>query len=207
MAKTGSASLMQLKNANNMAQVLDTLVQGASISSEDASRLTAFVQNSQQDSDEDVGAPAATVYQGQSGGIIQTLTDLLEKAESQLADARNKETANVHNFQLMEQGLKDEINFGEKEISEAKKSLASSQEALAGAEGDLARETKTLKEDESVLSTLHSDCLTYAQNYEAETKSRSEELAAIAEAKKVISSETVGAEGATYALNQVPTFA
>merc|ERR1719291_346936 len=142
MAKTGSASLMQLKNADNIAQVLDTLVQGASISSEDASRLTALVQSSQQDADEDVGAPAATVYKGQSGGIIQTLTDLLEKAQSQLADARNTETANVHNFQLMAQGLNDEIRFGKKEISEAKKSLAASQEALAGAEGDLARETK-----------------------------------------------------------------
>merc|ERR1719291_801674 len=207
MAKTGSASLMQLKNADNMAQVLDTLVKGASISSEDASRLTALVQSSQQDGDEDVGAPAATVYQGQSGGIIQTLTDLLEKAQGQLADARNKETTNVHNFELMQQGLKDEIKFGQKEISEAKKSLAGSQESLAAAEGDLALESKSLKEDESTLSTLHQDCLTYAQNYEAETKSRGEELAAIAEAKKVIQSETVGAEGATYALNQVPTFA
>merc|ERR1712217_849391 len=100
------------KNANNMAQVLDTLVKGASISSEDASRLTAFVQNSQQDSGKDVGAPAATVYKGQSGGIIQTLTDLLEKAQSQLADARSTETKNIHNFQLMDQGLKDEITFG-----------------------------------------------------------------------------------------------
>merc|ERR1719291_1279516 len=203
MAKTGSASLMQLKNADNMAQVLDTLVQGASISSEDASRLTALVQSSQQDGDEDVGAPAATVYKGQSGGIIQVLTDLLEKAQGQLADARNAETANVHNFELMRQGLKDEIKFGNKEISEAKKSLAGSQESLAAAEGDLALESKSLKEDESTLSTLHQDCLTYAQNYEAETKSRGEELAAIAEAKKVIQSETVGAEGATYGLNQV----
>merc|ERR1719291_1068713 len=203
MAKTGSASLMQLKNADNMAQVLDTLVKGASISSEDASRLTALVQSSQQDGDEDAGAPAATVYKGQSGGIIQTLTDLLEKAQGQLADARNAETKNVHNFELMQQGLKDEIRFGQKEISEAKKSLAGSQESKAAAEGDLGLESKSLKEDESTLSTLHQDCLTYAQNYEAETKSRGEELAAIAEAKKVIQSETVGAEGATYGLNQV----
>merc|ERR1719284_31460 len=203
MAKTGSASMMQLKNANNVAQVLDTLVQGASISSEDASRLTALIQSSQQDSDEDAGAPDATVYKGQSGGIIQTLTDLLEKAQGQLADARNVETKNVHNFQLMAQGLNDEITFGRKEISEAKKALAGSGEKKAAAEGDLAATTKTKKEDVSTLADLHQSCLTYAQNYEAETKSRGEELHAIAEAKKVISSETVGAEGATYGLNQV----
>merc|ERR1719291_1050966 len=203
MAKTGSASLMQLKNANNIAQVLDTLVQGASISSEDASRLTALVQSSQQESDEDVGAPDATVYKGQSGGIIQTLTDLLEKAQSQLADARNTETKNIHNFELMAQGLNDEIKFGKKEIAESKKALAGSGEKKASAEGDLAATSKTLKEDTSTLGDLHQSCLTYAQNYEAETKSRGEELQAIAEAKKVISSETVGAEGATYGLNQV----
>merc|ERR1719291_844559 len=203
MAKTGSASLMQLKNADNIAQVLDTLVQGASISSEDASRLTALVQSSQQDSDEDAGAPAATVYKGQSGGIIQTLTDLLEKAQSQLADARNTETQNIHNFELMAQGLNDEIKFGKKEIAESKKALAASGEKKASAEGDLAATTKTKTEDVSTLADLHQACLTYAQNYEAETKSRGEELHAIAEAKKVISSETVGAEGATYGLNQV----
>merc|ERR1712217_162203 len=135
MAKTGSASMMQLKNANNIAQVLNTLVEGAAITSEDASKLTALVQSAS--SDADAGAPAATVYQGQSGGIIQTLTDLLEKAEGQLADARNAETANVHNFEMMQQGLKDEIRFGKKEIGEAKKSLAASQESKAAAEGDL----------------------------------------------------------------------
>merc|ERR1712217_942230 len=201
MAKTGSASMMQLKNANNIAQVLNTLVEGAAITSEDASKLTALVQSSS--SDEDAGAPAATVYQGQSGGIIQTLTDLLEKAQSQLADARNTETKNIHNFELMAQGLNDEIKFGKKEIAESKKALAASGEKKAGAQGDLATTTKTKKEDVSTLADLHQSCLTYAQNYEAETKSRGEELHAIAEAKKVISSETVGAEGATYGFNQV----
>merc|ERR1719401_3042114 len=103
----------------------------------------------------------------------------------------------------MEQGLKDEIRFGNKEMSEAKKGLAASAEKKAGAEADLAETSKALAEDIRTLADLHSSCLTYAQNYEAETKSRGEELKACAEAKKVIQSETVGAEGATYGLNQV----
>merc|ERR1712190_365643 len=103
----------------------------------------------------------------------------------------------------MAQGLKDEIKFGKKEIAESKKGLAESGEKKAAAEGDLAATTKTKTEDVSTLADLHNSCLTYAQNYEAETKSRGEELHAIAEAKKVISANTVGAEGATYGLNQV----
>merc|ERR1719401_439013 len=103
----------------------------------------------------------------------------------------------------MEQGLKDEIRFGKKEMSEAKKSLAASAEKKAGAEADLAQTSKALAEDVKTLADLHSSCLTYAQNYEAETKSRGEELKALAAAKKVINENTVGAEGATYGLNQV----
>merc|ERR1712060_435840 len=103
----------------------------------------------------------------------------------------------------MDQGLKDEIKFGKKEIAEAKKALADSSMKKAGAEADLAQNTKTKDGDIKTLADLHQACLTYAQNYEAETKSRGEELKAIAEAKKVITSETVGAEGATYGLNQV----
>merc|ERR1712151_997571 len=126
-----------------------------------------------------------------------------EKAQGQLADARNVETKNIHNFELMAQGLNDEIKFGKKEIAEAKKALAGSGEKKAAAEGDLAATTKTKTEDVSTLADLHQSCLTYAQNYEAETKSRGEELKALAEAKKAISSETVGAEGATHGFDQV----
>merc|ERR1711972_294818 len=98
---------------------------------------------------------------------------------------------------------KDEIKNGNKEMSEAKKGRAASSEKKAGAEADLAATSKARAGDVSTLANLHQSCLTYAQNYEAETKSRGEELKALAEAKKVISSETVGAEGATYGLNQV----
>jgi len=39
-------------------------------------------------------------------------------------------------------------------------------------------------------STLHHDCMTKAENFEAETKSRGEELAALAQAKKIIREAT-----------------
>jgi len=45
---------------------------------------------------------------------------------------------------------------------------------------------------------LHQTCLTKAQDYEAATKSRGEELKALAEAKKVITEATGGAEQLTY---------
>jgi len=65
-----------------------------------------------------------------------------------------------------------------------KKSLAASGETKATATGDLTVTSKALAADIATLEDLHKDCLTKAQDFEAETKSRTEELKALAEAKK-----------------------
>eukprot|EP00444_Apocalathium_aciculiferum_P033659 CAMPEP_0183486208 /NCGR_PEP_ID=MMETSP0370-20130417/179817_1 /TAXON_ID=268820 /ORGANISM="Peridinium aciculiferum, Strain PAER-2" /LENGTH=752 /DNA_ID=CAMNT_0025679519 /DNA_START=81 /DNA_END=2340 /DNA_ORIENTATION=- len=176
----GGASMLQLKGAQNLVQALEVLVQGAVLSTSDVSKLTAFVQASSDD--EDVGAPAGGVYESHSGDIVQILTDLLEKAEEQLESARTKETQDLHAFEAMNQGLTDEIKFGNKEMSEAKTSEAAASEKKATAEGDLAMTSKDLSTDETGLGDLHHECMTRAEDFEAETKSRGEELAALAAA-------------------------
>merc|ERR1719245_2897044 len=117
-----SASMLQLKNAGGVAQALDVMVKASMFSSADAQRLTALVQSSEasEDSGDNLGAPNAAVYDGHSGGIVATLTDLLEKAQTQLKDAQNTETANLHNFQMLRQSIEDEITYGKKELAEAK---------------------------------------------------------------------------------------
>merc|ERR1719266_923504 len=92
MAK-GGAAMLQFKNAGSVVQAITLLVQAASLSAQDGAKLTALIQNSQESTDDDAGAPAAAVYEGHSSDIIDTLENLLEKAEQQLADARAKETA------------------------------------------------------------------------------------------------------------------
>merc|ERR1719463_682634 len=52
-------------------------------------------------------------------------------------------------------------------------------------------------------STLHSDCMSAAEEFELDTKSRGEELTALATAKKIIVESTGGAAGQSYGLNQV----
>jgi DNA repair exonuclease SbcCD ATPase subunit len=200
MSKSG-ASMMQLKSANSVAQALSIMVEAASINSASASKLSAFIQNSEDD--EDVGAPAAAVYKGHSGGIIGTLQDLFEKAESQLEKARSSETKSVQAYQMLASSLKDEIKYATKDMDKAKKDLASSAEAKAAAEGDLDVTSKDLSEDVETLSTLHSDCMKAAEDFEAETKSRGEELKALATAKKVISDTTSGAADLSYSFIQV----
>merc|ERR1719281_286887 len=195
--------MMQLKSAGSVAQALSVMVQATSLSSADASKLTALVQSSSEDSSDEFGAPAVAVYKGKSGGIIETMQDLYEKAETQLEEARKTETKSVQAFQMLAQSLKDEIKYGTKDLDKAKKDLAASAQKKATAEGDLAVTTKDLAEDVSTLATLHQDCMRGAEDFEAETKSRGEELKALATAKKVITEATSGAADQSYSFLQV----
>merc|ERR1719420_2816510 len=125
MAKTGAAFL-QLKNANNVVQALKVLVQASSISSSDASRLSAFVQNQQENEDDDaeLGAPAAKTYESKSGGIVEVLNDLLADAEGQLSDLRKKENNLQNNYEMLKMELTDAIKFGNAEMDKTKKANA-----------------------------------------------------------------------------------
>merc|ERR1719456_1736240 len=206
MAK--SYSMLQLRSAGRVVEALKILVTGSALSSADANRLTALVQSSSEEDDADVGAPDPAVYKSHSGDIVATLQGLLDKAKAQLDEARKQETADLHNFELMAQGLNDEIKYGQKELAEAKKALAAAKEAKAAAGGDLEVTAKALAEDVKALADLHQDCMTKAEDFEAETKSRGEELKALAEAKKVIQQATGGEGGAedlTYSLSQQGT--
>merc|ERR1719464_1681959 len=189
----GGASMMQLEKASNLEQALSVLVQAALIRSADAGKLSSFVQEMQQQEDGDMGAPAGSVYESHSGNILDTLQDLHEKAEAQLQELRHTETADTNNFEMLKQSIEDEIAYGQKELAESRKGIAESSQKKAQAEGDLAVTTGDLDQDAKTKATLHQDCMTKAENYEAETKSRGEELAALAKAKSVIVEATSGA--------------
>merc|ERR1719497_109804 len=202
MAKSGAA-MLQLKNAGSVVQALNVLVHASALSAQDGAKLTALIQNSRQEDDEgEPGAPEAATYEGHSGGIIDTLENLLEAADGQLSEARKKETSSKNNYEMLKQSLEDDIANANKDLDGAKKSLSASGEAKATAQGDLTVTSKALATDTATLDDLHKDCLTKAQDFEAETKSRSEELKALAEAKKILKETTGGAEAQTYGLVQ-----
>merc|ERR1719183_1726009 len=169
------------------------MVKAQTLSTAEGAKLTALVQDKQESDDDDSGAPQAAAYSSSSGGVVDTLNDLLEKAQTQLETARTKEEADVQNFEMLAQSLNDEIKFANKELDDAKKSKSESQEGKATAEGDLQVTQKDLDEDLHTLGGLHHDCMTKANDFEAETKSRAEELKALATAKKIIKENVAGA--------------
>ena len=72
--------MMQLKNAGSLEKTLRLLVEASSLTSADAQGIAALVQTQQASDDGDMGAPDPAVYKGQSGGIIDTLSDLDRKS-------------------------------------------------------------------------------------------------------------------------------
>merc|ERR1719197_1260382 len=190
--------MLQLKSASSITEALSVMVQASFLNSADASRLTAFVQATSDDEDSSMGAPAAQVYEGHSDGIIGVLEGLTEKAEGQLDKARKAESTAIQNYQMLKQSLTDEIEFAEKDMAKAKKGLSEASEKKAAAEGDLATTSEDLKEDIATKGTLHQDCMSAAEEFEMATKSRGEELKALATAKKVIKESTGGAAGQSY---------
>merc|ERR1719261_1794689 len=177
------------------------MVQASAISTADANKLSSFVQT--QESDEETGAPEAAAYESKSGGIVDTLNGLLDKAEGQLDAATKEETTAKNNYDLKKQSLTDEMKYANKDMDAAKKGLAESSEIKAAAEGDLGVTTKALNEDVTALGGLHQDCMTKAEDFEAETTSRGEELKALAMAKKAVTDNTGGATEQQYSFLQV----
>jgi len=207
MAKN-PALLQKAKNTagiEGLMQTLDTVISAAALSSSDRKTLTALLQDQQSstDSDDDFGAPAAATYKSHSGNIVDTLEDLREKAEGELAELRKGEAAAAHSFAMLKQSLEDQLAALTKEMGETKSTIASGKEALAQATGDLDVAVKSLAAAESAKATVETDCKTAAEDHEASMASRAEELAALAKAKEVITGSTGGASDHVYSFVQI----
>jgi len=196
----GSASFAQVSKSASMKdalQALNIIVDAASFSVSDKKRLTALVQASEgsDDSDEDdlAGAPAAAAYESKSGGILDVLNDMQEKAETQLSELRKAEATAKGNYDLLKQGLTDQLANDNKELADAKSGKAADEEGKATAEGDLSVTVSDLKSATEALASTQSGCMTVASDHEASIASRAEELKVIAEAIKILKETTNGA--------------
>merc|ERR1719169_344771 len=183
---------------------LQALLQAASIDSGDRSALTALVQKAQGDDDDFLqgGAPDPEAYESQSGGILDILEDMKEKAVAMKNDGVKAEMNAKHSFEMLKQSLENTIAQDSKELAESKSIKAAAEEAKAIAEGDLSMAEKELAEDKKYLSGLSTDCQQKAADWEVSTKSRAEELEALAAAKKIISETMGGASEKAYGLLQ-----
>mmetsp|Transcript_75524 Transcript_75524/g.119251 ORF Transcript_75524/g.119251 Transcript_75524/m.119251 type:complete len:697 (+) Transcript_75524:65-2155(+) len=199
------AALAQIDatSMTSLVQSLSVVVDAAGFSSSDRQKLVALVQAKENSEESDVGEPAAAVYKTHSGGILDVLEDLKDKAEAELADARKAENTAKHNFAMMKSSLEDQMAFDTKNMNEEKAAKEAAAESKATAEGDLASTVKALKESEEALETANTDCMQTAADHEATVAARKEELNVIHTAEKILKESTGGAESQTYSFLQL----
>merc|ERR1719487_3090280 len=134
--------------------------------------------------------PQATVkaYEGHGGGILDTLTELQEKAETALSKARKEEMEQEHAFQMLKMSLEMEIKTMQKRLDECQAGKSSSEEQQHAAEEDLAETTKSLAADKEYLSELEVSCAAAVKEFAERQKQATEEMAAVDKAKEILAS-------------------
>merc|ERR1719265_658465 len=206
MAKTGfiqgAASMEKVSSA------LQSVLAAGSVNAADKKQVEALLQAQTADEDQDLvlqpaGAPDPAAYKSQSGGIVATLEDMLEKAKGELASARKAETNAKFDYDMLKQKLEDMMANGNKNLAETKTAKAAAEEAKAVAEGELDTAEKGLADDEKHLKDLQNECMAKAEEYETSQHSRSEELEALGKAKTILEEKTGGAADRAYTFVQV----
>jgi len=206
-----SAAFTQI-DTNNMAmlmQTLNTVMDAASFAAVDKQKLVALVQtqDNSDDDDDESGAPAAATSKSQSGGIVDVLADMKDKAGGELAELRKAESKSAHSFKMLQQSIEDQTGADAKDLDAEKTGREEAMEGKAINEGDLAVTTKDLAGAQEELAKVKSGCMITAADHEATIAAREEELKVIAEATKTLKETTSGAAGQTYSLLQVSTTA
>jgi len=204
----GSALLQQpieTKSVESLIKGVSVVLDAAAFSSANKQKLLGLIQNMQGDEDDDaeLGAPAPDVYKSKSGGIVDTLTSMKDDAEAELSEARKAEANSQHNYDMLKQGLTDEIAAAAHEKKEAEEGKAEAAGIQATAEGDLVVTEKDLADAQAALQAIGTDCMEKASDHSVSTQGRADELKALATAKKILQETTGGAEGQAYSFFQV----
>jgi len=203
VAKNPAFAQVDTTNFRALVTSLGAVVDAAAFSSAGKQKLLALVQASQSSEEDPSGAPDATVYKSHSGDLVDLLEDLQERAEDDLAALRQAETNAKQNYGMLKQSLDDSNKNGNTDLEDEKAAKSAAEEEKATNEKDLQMTAKALKEASKLLSDLQADCMQVAADHESSVQSRSDELKAIAEAKKVLTESSSGAVEQTYSFLQV----
>jgi len=202
----GAFAQVDMSNMNNVVKTFGSILDAVAIGHSDKKQLMALVQSQDDDSDDDAGAPDAAAYKNKSGGIMDVLEDLKEKAESELADLRKAEKSAAHNYAMTKQALEDQAAADAKDKDDETAKKSGAEETKATAEGDLTNTAKDLADAQDALQVANTNCIQVAGDHETTVASRKEELKAVDTATKILKDTSGGgAVSATYSFLQLLT--
>jgi len=194
----GTASVN--KHLKEVVEALSTITNAAWVSEGSAAKLKSLLQGQNKAGEENdlnlaadlrqrrqaPAAGAADDAAPSGGGIVQTLEDLKGKAEESLSDLRQKESKDAHNYQLMSQGLTNEINIMQEKLGDSKSSKEQTGEQNGLAQGELGAAQKSKAADEEYVATLKHECQETAQKWEERNRQAKDEVAAMDKATEIL---------------------
>merc|ERR1719265_946231 len=122
-----------------------------------------------------------------SSSILETLSDMKEKAQETLSGVRMTEMKGAHNFGMMKQSITDQLTLCEEKLSDQKSLVASLTEGMGKATGENAEVAKSKMSDTVYVDTLKGECSEAADEWAMKQKSAKDEMAAIEKAKTILS--------------------
>merc|ERR1719299_25224 len=192
--KRGQTSFLQQRDRSELKEltaVFSKMIEANWVNKKDKAVVQSLLQSTETDGDEDLSLQpqaSTSAYEGHGGGILDTLSDMKEKAEATLSDARTAEMKAQHGYEMLKQSMDTEISTMQKRMSEATTEKSSLESSKASAEEELAATKKTLAEDEKYLQELTQSCSMKAKEWATRQKDAAGELAAIAKAKEGLES-------------------
>jgi len=189
-------AIQVLSSQNYDREQADALLQQMASSGKGyAQSIAAFLQQQHQQAKSLRGdqAPAVAAYEFQSGGIIETLKDLLDKFRSELADVEKGEVNEAHAFDMAELHLKNVMSAASSQRDE--KAILKGQKAQesAKAKGELATAKSDKAANEKLKAEIEATFKVKKSAYEENQQVRADELAALDKAIEILSSPEVQA--------------
>merc|ERR1719482_1154024 len=186
--KRGQTGFMQTKNKDLelLSSTLSKVVRAAWVSAKDKSKVQSLLQSE----DEDLSLqPQATAsaYESKGSGILDTLGDLKDKAESSLSDQRKAEMEASHAYEMLKQNLDTEAAQMKKRMAQVTNERSQTEEAMHEAQAEQDESSKSKATDEAYLADLKQSCATKAAEWSQRQKSASEEIGVIEKAKEILS--------------------
>merc|ERR1711920_282261 len=128
-------------------------------------------------------------YAPQSGEIIGILKQMGDTMAANLASATSEEEAAIKTFDGLVQAKKQEIEALTSTVEGKTKQIGELGVSIVRMQDDLAETQGTLAEDKAFLADLSKSCATKTSEWEARSKTRTEELVALADTIKVLNDD------------------
>jgi len=175
-----------------MTSALQQVIAAAYLDVNSRQQLKAFMET---DMDDELTLkakqPQAAVknYESHSGGIVEAIESMKDKAEANLNSLRREEMKSKHAYELIKQSLTDAVANLNKEIDEATAASSAAQERLGKAEGDLSSTEAAKTADEEYLSKLTGECSAKASEWSERQSSAKAEMEALAKGSEILTAK------------------